>query len=79
MAYYIYKISPGATDFFKNLSLITEFESFKDAKNHAKSLRMEIPENSGDIIKVIFANSELDAEEKLSEKRDKPIVREWEK
>jgi hypothetical protein len=30
-------------------------------------------------VKVMFADSELEAEEKLMEKREAPILREWEK
>ena len=30
-------------------------------------------------IKVMFADNQLQAEEQLMEKRDKPILREWEK
>ena len=79
MPYYIYKISPGPTDIVKNLELMTQFEVFKEAKNTAKTLRSEIPTDSNITVKVIFADNELDAEEKLSEKRDPSIVKEWEK
>ncbi|MFV2059362.1 MAG: hypothetical protein ACC653_01690 [Gammaproteobacteria bacterium] len=79
MPYYIYKISPGPTDIIKNLELITKFDIFKEAKNTAKTLRSELPTDSNTTIKVIFADTELDAEEKLSEKRDASIVKEWEK
>ncbi len=79
MPYYIYKISPGPTDIIKNLELVTQFEIFKEAKNTAKSMRSEIPAESNMTIKVIFADTELDAEEKLSEKRASSVVKEWEK
>ncbi len=79
MPYYIYKISPGPTDIIKNLEFITKFDVFKEAKNTAKILRSELPTDSNTTIKVIFADTELDAEEKLSEKRDASIVKEWEK
>jgi len=79
MPYYIYKISPGPTDIIKNLELLTHFEVFKEAKNFAKTARIDIPDDSNVTIKVIFADTELDAEEKLSEKRQASIVREWEK
>lgn len=79
MPYYIYKVSPGPTDIIKNLELLTQFEVFKEAKNLAKTTRSELPADSNITIKVIFADSELDAEEKLSEKRPATIVKEWEK
>ncbi|VAW91293.1 hypothetical protein MNBD_GAMMA22-2695 [hydrothermal vent metagenome] len=79
MPYFIYKISPGPTDIIKNLELLTQFEVFKEAKNSAKATRSELPSDSNITIKVIFADNELDAEEKLSEKREASIVKEWEK
>ncbi len=79
MPYYIYKISPGPTDIIKNLELLTQFKVFKEAKNLAKTVRSELPADSNITIKVIFADNELDAEEKLSEKREASIVKEWEK
>ncbi|MFV1984871.1 MAG: hypothetical protein ACC657_15095 [Thiohalomonadales bacterium] len=79
MPYYIYKISPGPTDIIKNLELLTKFDVFKEAKVSAKTIRSELPTDTNITIKVIFAESELDAEEKLSEKRDASIVKEWEK
>ncbi len=79
MPYYIYKISPGPTDIVKNLELLTQFEVFKEAKNSAKNTRSELPADSNITIKVIFADTELDAEEKLFEKREASIVKEWEK
>jgi hypothetical protein len=36
-------------------------------------------EGDGHQIKVMFADTELEAEEKLMEKREAPILREWEK
>ncbi len=79
MPYYIYKISPGPTDIIKNLELVTQFDNFKEAKNVAKTMRGELPAESIITVKVIFADTELDAEEKLSEKRAASIVKEWEK
>ncbi len=79
MPYYIYKVSPGPTDIIKNLELLTQFEVFKEAKNAAKATRSELPTDTNIIIKVIFADNELEAEEKLSEKREASIVKEWEK
>jgi len=79
MPYFIYKISPGPTDIIKNLELLTQFDVFKEAKNRAKTTRSELPTDTNITIKVIFADNELDAEEKLSEKREASIVKEWEK
>ena len=57
------------------------FEKYKDAKNYYKEKRIEldISSQSAEEIKMILAENELEAEEKLLEKREKPILQEWEK
>ena len=79
MPYYIYKITQGPTALIKHLEKLEEHDTFKAAKNQARRLRAEIANPDEYSIKVMFADSELDAEEKLMEKRDAPILREWEK
>jgi len=79
MPYYIYKIShPDAIGLVKNLELVEEFQGFRDAKIKAKALRAASEANSEIIYKVIFADSQLMAEEKLLEKREKPTLMEHE-
>lgn len=79
MPYYIYKIVPGPTNMVKHLELQTQFEVFNDAKLKARELRAELAADSEEIVKIIFAATPLEAEEKLQEHREAPILREWEK
>ena len=79
MPYFIYKITPGPTTMIRQLELQTQFEVFNDAKNHARTLRAELGADSPITVKVIFAATPLEAEEKLQEHREAPILREWEK
>lgn len=79
MPYYVYKINVGELALIKHLEKLQEFEIFNDAKNFARQIRTELQENDTAQIKVMFALNELEAEEKLQEKRDAPILREWEK
>ena len=79
MPYYIYKITAGPTKLLKELEKIGQYKAFKDARQHARSLRAGMTDNDNHAIKVMFADSELEAEEKLMEKREQPILREWEK
>ncbi|MBZ0071472.1 MAG: hypothetical protein K8I04_07075 [Gammaproteobacteria bacterium] len=79
MPYFIYKITPGPTELAKNLERLTEFDKFIDAKNHARALRAELGTDTDLTIKVMFAATALEAEEKLLEYREPQIVREWEK
>ena len=79
MPYYIYAIQQGPTALIKHLEKLEEFEKFKDAKTRARELRAAAGQNDDRTFKVIFAESELEAEEKLQEHREAPILREWEK
>jgi len=79
MPYYLFKMSArDKLDLVKNLELLEVFDAFKAAKNEAKELRTEQPLD-GVTYKVMFAESQLDAEEKLLERRDKPVLMEHER
>lgn len=79
MPYYIYKISAlEGMDLIKNLELVNQFDSFKEAKTMTKKLRVEQREQAH-IYKIMFAENQLLAEEKLLEKREKPILMEFER
>jgi len=80
MPYYVFKMtSPEGMELVKNLELLDDFESFRDAKNFAKSKRSELDETDRAIIKVMYAENQLLAEEQLMAYREKPIVMEHEK
>jgi len=79
MPYYVYKIRPGITDLVKPLEKIAEFEKFKEAKSFVRDKR--VGEDGGEPVtyKIIFAETSLEAEERLQERREPSVVREWEK
>ena len=79
MPYYVYRIENSEMSLLKQLQLVTHFDSFKEAKNHARELRNQLDADAKTVIKVMFADNELHAEEQLMEKRDQPIVMEHEK
>jgi hypothetical protein len=79
MPYYVYRIEAGPTAMLKTLDLQDEFAAFKDAKELARKRRMEQAADAGVEYKVIFAETRLEAEERLQEVREQPILREWEK
>ncbi len=58
----------------KPLEQLAEFENYKQARNHARGLRAEAQLEEGETIKLIFAENTLDAEEKLTEIRDQPVI-----
>lgn len=79
MPYYVYHIGQGPTELIKNLELQKEFDSYKKARNFSRSQRAELAAESSITVKLIFAASSLEAEERLHEHREKPILMEWEK
>ncbi len=78
-AYYVYKISPTIAQLVKPMELLDSFDHYKEARHCAREQRQNANSNDQETYKVIFAENALDAEEKLSEFREKPIVKEWEK
>jgi len=79
MPYFVYRIENAEMAMLKQLQLINTFDSFKEAKTFARDQRVAQKPDDKAIIKVMFADNELHAEELLMEKRDKPIVMEHEK
>ena len=79
MPYYIYKITPGDTPTAKTLDLINEHDSFREAKQEVKALRIAQPAGTSHIYKIMFAGSQGEAEQRLLEAREEPVVKEWEK
>jgi hypothetical protein len=67
MPYYIYRVTPLGP--VRQLAKISQFEIFKEASNEAKRLRRETDLAAGELIKTIFAENELQAEELLNEPR----------
>ncbi len=80
MPYYVFKMtSPEGMKLVKNLELISEYESFRDAKNFAKMQRAELDKDDTSVVKVMYAENQLLAEEQLLAYREKPVVMEHEK
>ena len=80
MPYYIYKVQDTVgTGLVKTLSLVDSFGNFKEAKQAVRTLRAQGDEGDSEYLKIVFADSELHAEELLQEKRAKPVMMEHEK
>jgi len=78
MPYFVYRIySRDGIDLVKQLELLDQYDAFRDAKSKAKQLRAETSDNS--VVKVMFADNQLSAEEQLLEKREKPVLMEHER
>lgn len=79
MPYFIYKITSGSAGALKGLECLDKFEKFKQAKKHIREKRIDYENNERVTLKMIFAENEFEAEQRLSAPRDAPILREWEK
>ena len=79
MPYYLFKISSHDNmELVKQLELLEVYDAFQPAKIEAKRLRADLP-LEGASYKVMFAPTQLEAEEKLQEKREKPVLMEYER
>jgi hypothetical protein len=68
MPYYVYRVTQLGP--VKQLEKVTQFDVFKDASTEAKRLR-KLPElPAGALVKVMFAENELQAEELLNQVRE---------
>lgn len=79
MPYFIYKITSGSTGRIKDLELIDKHDAFKQAKKFIRQQRATFAMDNRTAIKMVFAQHELEAEQRLREPRNAPILREWEK
>ena len=79
MPYYIYTVTVKDPATMKKAALVNEFEKFKAAKSEVRQLRSEKPLDEGQSYKIIFADNQAEAEKKVTEIREQPIAREWEK
>lgn len=79
MPYFLYKILPSVSNLVKNIDQVGEFKIYKEAKLEAKKLRVENESDSDATYRIIFADNVIEAEERLHEKREETIVKEWEK
>ncbi|MBI4808853.1 MAG: hypothetical protein HY799_07910 [Nitrosomonadales bacterium] len=67
MAYFIYRV----TEFpIKQLEMLEQHETYREASARAKHLRAELAEDSRSLIKMIHAETELHAEDLLNEVRE---------
>jgi len=79
MPYFIYKITSGSAGAVKDLECVDKYDQFKQAKKFIREKRTDFENDDRTTLKMIFAENEFEAEQRLSAPRDAPILREWEK
>ena len=67
MPYYIYRVTPMGP--IRQLVKLSQFDAYKDASLDAKRLRREADPGAKAVIKMIFAENELQAEDLLNQPR----------
>ena len=67
MPYYIYKITERPV---RMLQKLEQHQKYRDASARVKELRSELPEDVKYVIKMFFAETELDAEDMLNQVRE---------
>jgi hypothetical protein len=73
MPYYLYRITQLGP--IKQLEKVSQFDIFRDASVEAKRLRKEPDLPAGGLVKVMFAENELQAEDLLNQVREgEPIT-----
>jgi hypothetical protein len=66
MPYFVYKIFETP---IRRLQKLEQHDAFREASDRAKQLRSELDSDAAYIIKVIFAENELHAEDLLNQVR----------
>lgn len=79
MPYYIYIVTRQDTASTSSVKLVREYENFKLAKTEVRRLRSEEQLEENQAYKIIFADDTAQAEQRLTEFREQPIAKEWEK
>ncbi len=79
MAYFVFQLIKGSNGVVREAKLKDSFPEYKEAKACARQLRETLELKDVSDIKIMFADNEDMAEAKLTENRDAPILREWEK
>lgn len=67
MPYFVYKVT---TFPFKQFDLAAQFDAFKEASAHAKELRKTIASDGKAVVKVMFGENQLQAEDILNQERE---------
>jgi len=67
MPYYVYKIFETP---IRRLEKLEQHETFREASNRAKQIRSELPSDATCTIKMIFAETEFNAEDLLNQVRE---------
>lgn len=67
MPYYVFKVT---TFPFKQFELAGQFDAFREASAHAKEIRKSMTPDNKAMVKVMFGENQLQAEDVLNQERE---------
>ncbi|MCB1759459.1 MAG: hypothetical protein KDI68_06720 [Gammaproteobacteria bacterium] len=68
MPYFVYQIAED-----KQLEMLEKHEKYREARTRVRELRAEQPEGSGELIRLIHAGTQMEAERLLLTPREVPV------
>ena len=77
MPYFVYKIFEESGN--KTLEYVEEHDAFLDARNCVRTMRAQMPIDADYTVRIMFAGNQGEAKMHLTEKREAPVLKEWEK
>lgn len=78
MPYFIFKVQKEGGE-TRDLEYVGCLDRFKEAKAEVRTMRAGLPAGSDCMVRMVFAGDRAEAEARLRERREAPILREWEK
>lgn len=78
MPYFVFQVE-GADPASRDISFLQVFENYRDARKRAREERARRSDAGPEAVRVVFAESRDLAEGLLRQRREAPILQEWEK
>lgn len=78
MPYFVFQVE-GTNPESRVINFLQVFESYRDARTLAREERAKQPDAGPEAVRVVFAESRELAEGLLRQRREAPILKEWEK
>lgn len=78
MPYFVFQVE-GADPASHDIGFLQVFENYRDARTLAREERAKRPDADPKAVRVVFAESRELAEGLLRQRREAPILQEWEK
>ncbi len=78
MPYFVFQVE-GANPESRVINFLQVFENYREARMRAREERAKQPDAGPEAVRVVFAESRGLAEGLLRQRREAPILKEWEK